>query len=100
VAVPEPGLVWELPCLATQAATVESAPGAIGRITLDAKRVGARRAGNLHAACDVAGTGNGTKERTEALAEGESRRQQLLPVPTVTAPVFDPTTTPSSAPQD
>ena len=32
-------------------------------------------------------------ERAEAPARGESRRQQLLPEPTATAPVFDPTDT-------
>ena len=51
-------IVRDLSCLATQAATVESAPSAIRPITLDAKQVGARSAGNPHAACDVEGTGN------------------------------------------
>jgi len=67
-------LVRDLSCPTAHAATVESAPSAIGRITLDAKQVGARSAGNLHAACDVAGVGNGVKGRIEAPADGESRR--------------------------
>ena len=45
-----------------------------------------------HAACDVAGAGNGDMVRTEVPALGESRRQQLLPLPTSTAPALDPTT--------
>src|SRR6516162_7341789 len=36
----------------------ESRPGRIGPITLGAKQTGERRAGNPHAAFDVAGTGN------------------------------------------
>src|ERR1700741_383417 len=36
----------------------ESRPGRIGHISLGAKQTGERRAGNPHAAFDVAGTGN------------------------------------------
>jgi hypothetical protein len=36
----------------------ESAPGAIGRITLGVKQTGKRSAGNPPAPFDVAGTGN------------------------------------------
>ncbi len=64
---------------------------ATGPITLDAKCAGARSAGNLHAACDEEGAGNGDMVRTEAPALGESCRQQLLPLPTSTAPALDPT---------
>ena len=35
----------------------------IGLITLEVKCAGARSAGNPHAACDVAGVGNGATER-------------------------------------
>ena len=37
------------------------------------------------------GAGNGDMVRTEAPALGESRRQQLLPLPLSTAPAPDPT---------
>ena len=56
------------------------------------KPTGKRSAGNPHAAFDAAGAGNGAMGRTEAPAYGESRRQQLLPGPTATAPALDPTT--------
>lgn len=79
MAVQESRTVRDLSCLATQAVTVESAPSAIGPITLDAKQVGARSAGNPHAACDEAGAGNGVTGRTEAPADGESRRQTATP---------------------
>ena len=68
----------------------DSCPRRIGHITLDQKCAGARSAGNPHAACDAAGAGNGDMVRTEAPALGESRRQQLLPLPTSTAPALDP----------
>ena len=55
------------------------------------KCAGTRSAGNPHAACDVAGSGNGAMGRTEAPVLGESRWQQLLPGPTATAPDPDPT---------
>ena len=64
---------------------------AFGPITLDAKCAGARSAGNPHVACEEAGAGNGDMIRTEAPAFGESRRQQLLPLPESTAPALDPT---------
>src|SRR4029078_13478244 len=44
--------------LSGAAARIESRPGRIGPITLDAKQTGERSAGNPHAAFDVAGTGN------------------------------------------
>ncbi len=40
--------------------TVESRPGLIGIIKLGAKCAGKRRAGNPHAAFEVAGAGNGS----------------------------------------
>ena len=91
MAVRHSGLIWALPCPEAQAATVESAPSPIGRITLGMRRAGVRSAGNPHAAYDVAGVGNGVAGRIEAPADGESCRQQLLPVPTATAPAPDPT---------
>ena len=62
--------------------------GQHGLITL---RAGARSAGNLHATCDRAGPGNGTKDGLRHQLQGESRWQQLLPEPKVTAPALDPT---------
>src|SRR6476646_4841944 len=44
--------------LSGAAARIESRPGRIGPINLDAKQTGERSAGNPHAAFDVAGTGN------------------------------------------
>ncbi len=69
------------------AATAESTPSLIGPISLVMKR----SAGNPHAAYDVAGAGNRIKVRSEAPASCESRRQQLIPMPKVTAPALDPT---------
>jgi hypothetical protein len=54
-------------------------PDRLGHRSLDEKCAGARSAGNPHAACDVAGAGNGDMVRTEAPALGESSRQRLLP---------------------
>ena len=53
----------------------ESAPDAIGRITLDVKQAGKRSAGNPHAAFDEAGAGNvimGAGLRTNAKVVGFS----------------------------
>src|SRR5438874_1040270 len=44
--------------LSGSAVRAESRPGRIGPISLGAKQTGERRAGNPHAAFDVAGTGN------------------------------------------
>ena len=44
------------------AALLGSRPYPIGPITLVVKRAGTRSAGNPHATCDVAGTGNGASE--------------------------------------
>src|SRR5215211_7356594 len=44
--------------LSGPAVRAESRPGRIGPISLGAKQTGERRAGNPHAAFDVAGTGN------------------------------------------
>jgi hypothetical protein len=74
------------------AAAAESAPSGIGRITLGRKLPGKRRAGNPHAAFEVAGAGNGTMGRTEAPGYGESPGNSYSPIPNVTAPVLDPTT--------
>ena len=50
---------------------VESRSGRIGPITLDVKCAGARSAGNPHAACDVAGVGNGATERPKRARKGK-----------------------------
>ena len=68
----------------------ESRPCTIGRITLDAKQTGAPSAGNPHAGCDVAGTGNGFTVgllRHSQRKRGETARLDLRH----TAPVLDPT---------
>jgi hypothetical protein len=44
--------------LSGPAVRAESRPGRIGRINLGAKQTGERKAGNPHAAFDMAGTGN------------------------------------------
>ena len=44
--------------LSGSAVRAESRPGRIGPISLGAKQTGERRAGNPHAAFDVAGIGN------------------------------------------
>src|SRR5215813_3581000 len=49
--------------LSGSAARAESRPGRIGPISLGAKQTGERRAGNPHAAFDVAGTGNAAWSR-------------------------------------
>src|SRR5208283_3054020 len=41
----------------------ESRPSRIGPISLGMKQMGARSAGNPHAACDVAGAGNAARSR-------------------------------------
>ena len=64
----------------------------IGLITLGRKPTGKRRAGNPHAAFEVAGAGNGAMGRTEAPGYGESPGNSYSPVPTATAPALDPTT--------
>src|SRR6201993_1476029 len=42
---------------------VESCPSMIGPISLEAKQMGARSAGNPHAACDAEGAGNVARPR-------------------------------------
>src|ERR1700751_4530547 len=71
-------------------ASVESCSRTIGHITLDAKQTGTRSAGNPHAACDEAGTGNGFTARLMRHSQrkrGETDRPDLRD----TAPVLDPT---------
>ena len=53
----------------------ESRPSRIGLISLDMKQMGARSAGNPHAACDVEGTGN--VARSSGLP---ARQSSTLPV--------------------
>jgi hypothetical protein len=65
-------------------------PRSIGHITLDAKQTGTRSAGNPHAACDEAGTGNGFTVRILRHSQrkrGETDRLDLRNA----APVLDPT---------
>ena len=68
----------------------ESRSSTIGHINLDTKQTGAPSAGNLHAGCDVAGTGNGFTVglvRHSQRKRGETARPGLRD----TAPVLDPT---------
>ena len=56
--------------------TAESGASLIGLITLGEKCAGARSAGKPHAACDVAGVGNGLTEwlvRHSQRKRGENR---------------------------
>ena len=71
-------------------AVVESGSGMIGHITLDTNCAGARSAGKLHAACDVAGAGNGATD-DPTRARREKSRTQPRGVLRATAPVLDPT---------
>ena len=75
--------------LSGPAVRAESRPGRIGPISLGAKQTGERRAGNPHAAFDVAGAGNvawsrccDTRrrkgERLKQIAAMELQREELL----------------------
>jgi hypothetical protein len=57
LALRQTGTVQQLPGVSPKL-VVESASGAIGRITLGAKQAGKRSAGNPHAPFDEAGAGN------------------------------------------
>ena len=64
----------------------------IGLINLEVKCAGARSAGNPHAACDVAGVGNGaTDDSTWGTMEETPDTDKGLPK-WATAPALDPTT--------
>ena len=68
----------------------ERRPGSIGHITLRGKCAGARSEGKPHAACDVAGAGNGLTVRLVRHSHrkrGETDRPRLRS----TAPTLDPT---------
>ena len=67
-----------------------AASPSIGLITLEAKCAGARSAGNPHAACDVAGAGNGVTAIPKR-ARRWKRRTQPRSCLRVTAPALDPT---------
>ena len=58
----------------------ERRPGSIGHITLRGKCAGARSAGKPHAACDVAGAGNGLTVR---LVRHSHRKRGVLALFTV-----------------
>jgi putative transposase len=62
----------------------------MGPISFDAKCAGARSAGNPHAACDVAGTGNGVTDQPSRARRGKPRIQTRT-ILWATAPVLDPT---------
>lgn len=83
--------VSRLPSLAP-GILAESAPNAIGPITLGVKRAGKRSAGKPHAAFDEADAGNGVTGRNEAPAAGRKPPANSDSLsPTTTAPVSDPT---------
>src|SRR5277367_2296163 len=63
--------------LSSEIRRVESCPGMIGPISLDMKRMGARSAGNPHAACDVEGAGNVARSNSSAKP---ARQSSTLPV--------------------
>ena len=78
------------PGRATTPSFAERRPGSIGHITLRGKCAGARSAGKPHAACDVAGAGNGLTVRLVRHSHrkrGETDRPRLRS----TAPALDPT---------
>jgi hypothetical protein len=64
----------------------------IGLITLGRKPTGKRRAGNPHAAFEVAKAGNEAMGRTEAPGIDESPGNSYSPIPNTTAPVLGPST--------
>src|SRR5262249_54444757 len=74
--------------LSSAARRTESCPSRIGLISLGAKQMGARSAGNPHAACDVEGTGNvarstGLPARQSSTLPGRRSAYALLtPFPT------------------
>ncbi len=68
----------------------ESGPSMIGPITVDEKCAGARSAGNLHAACEVAGAGDGATDIPTRARRGKPRTQTRDAL-RATAPVLDPT---------
>ena len=61
-----------------------------GLITHDEKCAGARSAGNPHAACDVAGAGDGATDIPTRARRGKLRTQTRDAL-RATAPVLDPT---------
>ncbi len=71
-------------------ATAESSSGTLGLITLEEKCAGARSAGNPHAACEVAGAGNGITDDPSRARRGKPRIRTRT-ILRATAPVLDPT---------
>src|SRR5712692_445255 len=69
---------------------VESGSHSSGLINREVNRAGARSAVNPHAACDVAGTGNGITATPTWARRGKPRTQTRSGL-RVTAPVPDPT---------
>src|SRR5215468_2005749 len=64
--------------LSSAARRTESCPSVIGPISLEVKQMGARSAGNPHAACDVEGAGNAARLGCPALP---ARQPSTLPGP-------------------
>src|SRR5215831_2116629 len=63
--------------LSSAARRTESCPSVIGPISLEVKQMGARSAGNPHAACDVEGAGNAVRLGCPALP---ARQPSTLPI--------------------
>ncbi len=61
--------------MAVAAVVVDSGASRIGLINLGMKCAGTRSAGNPHAACDVAGAGNGTTNIPSRARRGKPRTQ-------------------------
>ena len=76
--------------LSGASAGAESPTGTIGPINLGRKQAGKPSAGKPHAACDVAGAGNGATAIPNRARRGKPRIQ-AKEEPTATAPVLDPT---------
>ena len=74
MAVPHTQAVQQL---SSAARRTESCPSVIGPISLEVKQMGARSAGNPHAACDVEGAGNAARLGCPALP---ARQPSTLPM--------------------
>ncbi len=83
-------VVWDTRSLQPVSGFLESGFYSSGPITLDEKCAGARSAGNPHAACDVAGVGDGITEGPKR-ARRWKRRIQPRHFLRIYAPALDPT---------
>ena len=77
--------------LSGSAVRAESRPGRIGPISLGATQTGERRAGNPHAAPDVAGTGNMAWSRCCEHSQTKGETTGNTNIDLTGAPVLDPT---------